>query len=162
MLCENIIDAGEIGICEPYILNMMDGNTVTFSMEMDPNILDFPIQSVNLNDNTNISLESLDNPICACNGEIVIIDDLIWAPGIGLEENSSSVSIYPNPAKDVLNVSKIAETGVLEVIDISGKVLLSQEINKDTQIHTSNYKEGVYLISFTSKNQRFTQLLSIN
>jgi len=162
MLCENIIDSGETGICEPYILNMMDGNTATFSMEMNPNILDFPIQSVNLNDNTNISLESLDNPICACNGEIIIIDDLIWAPGVNLEENIQSISLHPNPAKNVLNVSKIAHSGILELVDMNGKVLLSKEIDSDIQIDISNYKKGIYLINFRSEKKGFTQMISIN
>jgi len=138
------------------IYEMMDGNYVGVM-----GALSYPEEYYFTINNT-INILNPVSPICACNGVIYIIDDLIWAPGTGLEENSSSVSIYPNPAKDVLNVSKIEETGVLEVIDVSGKVLLSQEINKDTQIHTSNYKKGVYLISFTSKNQRFTQLLSIN
>ena len=161
VLCANIIDSEEAGMCTPYFFNMMDGNTTTFYMEMDPNIVDFPIQSVNIN-NTNISIESLDNPICACNGEIIIIDDLIWAPGINIEEYDQSVLIYPNPAKNVLNVSKIVELGVLEIIDMNGKVLLCEEIDNNAQIDISNYKKGIYLISFKSDHQRFREIISIN
>ena len=128
---------------------------------MDPNISDFPIQSVNIN-NANISLESLDNPICACNGDIVIIDDLIWAPGVSLEENRKVISIYPNPANNVLNVSKIVELGTLELIDMSGKILLTKEINHNTKIDISTFKKGLYLINFKSKNQRFREIISIN
>ncbi|MBE38061.1 MAG: hypothetical protein CMP50_05415 [Flavobacteriales bacterium] len=160
-LCADVILSGGIGTCEPYVMNMIDGNTAELTYTIDITAGDGfdAITVASIND---VNISNYPEGIPACNGSIYIINDLIWAPGIGLEENSSFMSIYPNPAKDVLNVSKIAEIGVLELIDMSGKVLLSQEINNDTQIHTSNYKKGIYLISFTSKNQRFTQLLSIN
>ncbi len=112
--------------------------------------------------NESINVLNPGEPICACNGVIYIIDDLIWPPGINLEENNQSISIYPNPAKNVLNVSPIAELGVLEMIDMNGKVLLTKEMDNNTQIDISNYKKGIYLINFKSDHQSFRKIISIN
>jgi uncharacterized surface protein with fasciclin (FAS1) repeats len=160
-LCADVILAGGIGTCEPYVMTMMDGNTagLTYTLNTTSGESFDAITATSIND---VNIVNWPEGIPACNGGIYIIDDLIWAPNVGLIENNSSISIYPNPAKNVLNISKIIETGILEVIDMTGKVLWSQEIKNDTQIYTSNYKKGIYLISFESKNQRFTQLFSIN
>ena len=114
--------------------DMLDGNTIYIQGGGE-----IPNNTIGII-NENINVMNPGEPICACNGIIYIIDDLIWPPGINLEENHQSVPIYPNPAKNVLNVSKIVETGVLEVIDLSGKVLLSQEINNiSTTVNTNKF-----------------------
>ena len=160
-LCADVMLAGGIGTCEPYVMTMMDGNTAELTYTLDTTAGESfdAITATSIND---VNIANWPEGIPACNGGIYIIDDLIWAPNVALVENSSSISIHPNPAKNVLNVSKITETGILEVVDMTGKVLLSKEINNDTQINTSNYKKGVYVISFQSNNKRLTQLLSIN
>ncbi len=101
-------------------------------------------------------------PICACNGLIYIIDDLILAPGLNLAENEQNILIYPNPTEGILNVSKIIEKGVLEIRDITGKVVFSKEIKNQTQINTLNYKKGIYLVSFKSNSQSLLEIISIN
>ena len=92
----------------------------------------------------------------------IVSPDLPNVPGVNLEENSQSISLYPNPAKNVLNVSKVVDSGILELINMNGKVLVSKEINSDTQIDISNYKKGIYLINFRSEKAGFTQMISIN
>tara|TARA_B100001250_G_C19815438_1_gene798055 strand:- start:2249 stop:3004 length:756 start_codon:yes stop_codon:yes gene_type:complete len=139
-------------------MEMMDGNQAVFSCGVDPDIggLYALVNDVSLSD------LSFSNPICACNGSIYILDDLIWAPGVNLEENSQSLSLYPNPAKNLLNVSKVVDLGVLELVDMNGKVLLSKEIDTDIPIDVSNYKKGIYLINFISEKEGFTQMIAIN
>ena len=112
-----------------------------------------------LGNTTNI----LGDPICACNGLIYIIDDLIWPPGVNLNENTQKPILYPNPVENVLNVAKIIGNGILELKDITGKVVLSKEINDNNiQINTSKYKKGIYLVSFQGEIENFSQLISIN
>ena len=112
--------------------------------------------------NENINVINPGEPICACNGVIYIIDDLIWPPSINLGENSQSLSIYPNPAKNLLNISKVVEFGTLEIIDMNGKILLSKEVTNNNQIDISKYQKGIYLINFKSKNQSFRERILIN
>tara|TARA_Y100001968_G_C19351886_1_gene715093 strand:+ start:258 stop:1010 length:753 start_codon:yes stop_codon:yes gene_type:complete len=134
-------------------IEMMDGNQAIFTCGVNGVTLE-PYMAVN--DVTSTTT------ICTCNASIYILNDLIWAPGINLEENSQSLSLYPNPAKNVLNVSKVVDLGVLELVDMNGKVLLSKEIDTDIQIDISNYKKGIYLINFISEKEGFTQMIAIN
>jgi len=112
--------------------------------------------------NNTINVLNPGEPLCACNGVIYIIDDLLWPPSIHIDENSQNPVLYPNPANNVLNISKISQNGVLEIRDINGKFILSKEINQTTKINTEDYKKGVYIVSYTNLKQKFTQLISIN
>jgi len=67
---------------------------------------------------------------------------------IGLNENSGAqqISLWPNPAKDILNV--IVENGsaidYIELLDIHGKLVM-QERNTQT-INVSTLESGIYLV----------------
>ena len=102
------------------------------------------------------------SPICACNGLIYIIDDLIWAPVINLNENDQLLDIYPNPAKNTLNVSKITQSGVLSIINLNGRTVFSKVVDNKTIIDISKYQPGLYLVEFKSTHYSFTESLIIN
>ena len=151
-----------------YTLNMLDGNTSTLTGGYDTCSDDILPLSIN---NANISggnwvlqpWEDYYNPICTCNGYIYIIDDLIWAPGVvSLEENKNTLVLCPNPAKSVLNVSKIAEKGNLTILNTHGQIVFSQEVTKSVQINTSTYQSGMYIVNFRSENRNLTKSILIN
>ena len=141
----------------PFGLNMMDGNETQISIFID-DVFDglWTINDINIQ-------TDLFNPICACNGSIYIIDDLIWAPGVvSLEEDGNILELYPNPAKNLLNVSKINEKGVLKIMTAHGKTIFSKEVDNSIQINTSTYQPGIYVVNFTSKNQNFSKTVLVN
>ena len=152
-----------------YTLNMLDGNTSILTGGFDPCSMQVLPLSIN---NTNISGGNLVlqdfgqeyyNPICTCNGYIYVIDDLIWASDVvSLEENESKMELHPNPAKSLLNVSKIGEKGVLTVFNIYGEVVFLQEATNSIQINTSKYQPGMYLVNFKSQNQSSTESFLVN
>jgi uncharacterized surface protein with fasciclin (FAS1) repeats len=101
--------------------------------------------------------------ICACNGTIHIIDDLIWAPGvINLYEKTNSIELHINSSENTLNLSKITKEGEVKILDTSGKVVFSKNVNNHVNINTSKYKAGIYIINFQSAQQQLTKLISIN
>jgi hypothetical protein len=71
---------------------------------------------------------------------------------------SLSISIFPNPAKNYVNISVSAidnGSGQLELVDILGKVIYQQDISLSsgttvTRLDLSSYETGQYLIRFTS------------
>ena len=134
---------------EEYI--MMDNNPINITGTPNGLVID---------DNAYI-LNQL-SPICTCNGFIYIINDLVWPPNINLDENSNELFIYPNPTKNVLNVLKNTEDGKLQLLDLNGKVLLTKEINKATQINTEKYKPGTYFIKFQSEKEVLIEPIIIN
>lgn len=77
-------------------------------------------------------------------------------------DNDEFVKIYPNPAKDVLNI-KISDKNKdfqFELIDTLGHVLLKEE-NK-TQISVSQFPKGVYFGNFKINNKIITKKIIID
>ena len=72
--------------------------------------------------------------------------DIISNSASLVENGKEFITIYPNPAKDVLNVKKVSSEIVsFEIIDIVGKKVLEHEINnKYTAIDVSSFNTGSY------------------
>jgi len=113
--------------------------------------------------NDNVSILNHLSPICACNGVIYTIDNLIWPPNIGLDDElDQKISIYPVPTKHVLNVSGYDHGGILKIINNHGVTIYSQRIENHIEIDISNYRSGLYFIDFKSKHSHFTESVIIN
>lgn len=84
----------------------------------------------------------------------------IWELGedmsVGIDDIAANqlVSLYPNPANDVVTLKLIEPNSVanLSVHDVTGKVVFSQQISAKTSINTSNWKNGMYYLSVTDKD----------
>lgn len=80
--------------------------------------------------------------------------------------NKQSVTLYPNPAKDILYVS-INKRDVrvrISIFDILGKKILSKSLtSNESKIDISNLKKGIYLAQFeNSELVSYTQKLIIH
>ncbi|MBA3648282.1 MAG: T9SS type A sorting domain-containing protein [Chitinophagales bacterium] len=65
-----------------------------------------------------------------------------------------TVSIYPNPASDVLNISvnKEISNGTIIIHDINGRTMLSQMIMNNNQVDVSTLSPGVYIVEVRAEN----------
>ncbi len=67
---------------------------------------------------------------------------------------NSTLSTYPNPVKDILNVNLDAQSASneIEILNLTGKVLLSQQVNglKLVSIDTKELPAGIYVCRTTS------------
>ena len=65
---------------------------------------------------------------------------------IGIEElNLSTVFVGPNPTSDVLNVYLYNnEKATVEILDLNGKLISTQHIDKEAQMDVSKYSNGIY------------------
>lgn len=71
---------------------------------------------------------------------------------------ASNVSIYPNPASDVLNINSndtSIQIDAINIYDITGKNIFSQVGN--ASIDVSNFNNGMYIIEVISDNESVTQ-----
>lgn len=67
------------------------------------------------------------------------------------------VSIYPNPVHNVLHINLAGKTGVLEVLDITGKSILQKEILEDHPfIDVSVLRNGIYFVKVITDNHSIT------
>ncbi|NOX47532.1 MAG: T9SS type A sorting domain-containing protein [Chlorobi bacterium] len=56
----------------------------------------------------------------------------------------SDFLVYPNPGKDVLNISSGKDGLVIKLFDLNGKIILEQAFDKNTTINTGFLPVGVY------------------
>jgi len=75
-------------------------------------------------------------------------------PCTALAENSEAntqLNMYPNPVNNLLTLES-TEIALLSILDISGKVLVQQELHLGkNEIETSNLKAGVYFVQSANK-----------
>jgi hypothetical protein len=86
--------------------------------------------------------------------------------GIAAEDISDLFAVYPNPAKDVLNVDlkKGMKGLVIEVYDVLGQLVYSAKPSSSENrlvINTSALSSGVYFIRFNSDNGKGVKKLVI-
>ncbi|ANF52567.1 leucyl aminopeptidase [Chryseobacterium glaciei] len=85
---------------------------------------------------------------------------------LGVNEATSqssleSVKVYPNPAKDVLNVElpKKVKDFSLEITDVSGRTVFS--VQNQTKINVSSLVNGTYLCTIKTDNESVTRKVII-
>ncbi|MFA5781092.1 MAG: T9SS type A sorting domain-containing protein [Bacteroidales bacterium] len=95
--------------------------------------------------------------LITCNGtSYTIIKVAINSDVVGIKEPGCpkiSVSLYPNPAKDVLNIYSSAKIAGIKLFNVYGQLVLSSRVNSaNTAINIVNLADGIYL--FTDRNKR--------
>jgi hypothetical protein len=71
----------------------------------------------------------------------------------GIEENSMEVSVYPNPATDVLNIQLTENASSVSILGMDGKVVSTQVVNANTAtVNVSNLVSGVYFYEVVAEN----------
>jgi len=87
-------------------------------------------------------------------------------------ENSISANVYPNPFHNQLTIqynAEVKEDMIIEIIDLNGKVLLSntskddQVKNAEQQINTNELAPGIYYCRISNNySSSFTKLVKAN
>ncbi|WP_299123776.1 endonuclease [uncultured Winogradskyella sp.] len=77
-------------------------------------------------------------------------------------ELDTVLSLYPNPAKDIVNVniSNNIETRI-EIYDVLGKRIFIRKVNESMPIDISSLKSGIYLFKFIQENNTSIKKLII-
>jgi hypothetical protein len=91
----------------------------------------------------------------ASNGASMIVDFTETVTGIGSASDlSQKVSVFPNPASDVVNVYYPMADGSVNVTftNASGSMVMKQALQtEESQIDISNMQPGVYIVKFENK-----------
>ena len=87
---------------------------------------------------------------------------ILTGTGISLnrtEYNLKSISIFPNPANNVLNYSlgDFSQITDISIIDITGKLITPNFDLNSKSVDVSNLKSGVYFVRFASEGQFLTK-----
>ena len=74
---------------------------------------------------------------------------------VNLNENNTDVTIYPNPTSNAINiqVSNLRSVCFLNILDLSGRVLLSKELKgMNSFVNLLNLKKGMYYVSLNDED----------
>lgn len=77
-----------------------------------------------------------------------------------LETNTTSVTLYPNPFNDFINVSGLKSEFNYAIYDLNGKLIKNGESNTEsTQIETKSIASGIYFLKIISENESIVKKL---
>jgi hypothetical protein len=73
------------------------------------------------------------------------------------------ISVFPNPAKNYIEISSVDELTDVKIVDITGKILINYPLvrEKKMKIDLSEMNDGLYLLSITTKNGTSVKKISI-
>ncbi len=78
------------------------------------------------------------------------------------EIGNNGYSLYPNPASDIVNIAVEGSNGVVTVFDAIGNLVYSESMNSNqTQINTSEFVKGLYLIQIENNGSVISEKLTI-
>ncbi len=91
---------------------------------------------------------------------IVIISDesTTLAPTISKNDNTS---VSPNPTTGIISINLTGKYN-LQVIDLTGRVILDTKINNSTNIDLSNQKNGIYFVKLSNEKETVTHKIIKN
>lgn len=70
-------------------------------------------------------------------------------------EKPNNISVYPVPANDKLMISGVPANAMISVLDISGRVLLSQPLSADYSLEIGHLQPGTYMLVAQHQRCRF-------
>lgn len=87
------------------------------------------------------------------NFAVVKLIDGALSTSINVQTN---FSVFPNPTKDVLNITNIQKMDAITILDVLGKSIF-EKIESTSQIDVSRLQQGLYFIQILSQGKTFTQ-----
>lgn len=106
------------------------------------------------------TLTATDNQQCKVTAEVEVkvniceSEDTLGTDIVGLEDNllTQKVKVYPNPSSHFINIASdlVLNNAVVEIIDLSGRTLLSFNQIPNQAVDVSLLNEGIYFLSIQS------------
>ncbi len=92
---------------------------------------------------------------------IFMIDDIKFANSTNISnENTESVSMFPNPTTGILNIRNAGENSDIQIYNIMGELVLSAN-NISRTVDVSDLTEGTYIVKVISKDNVTTQKINL-
>jgi len=94
--------------------------------------------------------------------QTTMIDDLGVYVGIDDPELATEISIFPNPATNLVNVATGANLQEVRILNNSGQLVFNQQVDEQSlHVNTSNLQAGVYFIEIRTSAGVITEKLVI-
>ncbi len=159
-LSNAVIDFAEV---KNNHINTINGSGViaTFFIVTTDNLSGIETCNFDLSDITAITARQTYIAMTPVNDSVVIDPSVM--PGYNEHEPVLSFSMYPNPANDKVTVQTSSATQVIEICDMSGRVVKTIVPNGTTTVfETSSLANGMYLVNVKNGSSVITQKLTIS
>lgn len=74
------------------------------------------------------------------------------------EVENQQLAIYPNPAKDVLNIKNLADNQEVTIYSINGSVIMKTIASGNVEINISELRPGMYVVSAGNLVSKFIKM----
>lgn len=92
-----------------------------------------------------------------------LIDDINLSGSVGIDEQlQTEISIYPNPATDMLNVKAEIEVEQISILNTQGQEVYQEQLNRNAaQIDLSNFLPGLYFARIEADGKTYSKKIII-
>ena len=80
------------------------------------------------------------------------------APQSTEEIENQHLALYPNPAKDVLNIKNLADNQEVTIYSIDGAVIMKTIVSGNAEINVSDLHPGMYVVSAGNLVTKFIKM----
>jgi photosystem II stability/assembly factor-like uncharacterized protein len=140
---------GGNGINAGYIIQTADAGiswTIPYTSSNTFDCMDFPSDSVGY--------------VGGTNGAVIKFAGTIT--GIPNQPNESEITVFPNPAREYVEINNIDPGSKITLMDLSGQFIKQETAqNNSLELCLSDLTAGIYLLQITNQNQTVTQKLVI-
>ena len=74
------------------------------------------------------------------------------------EVEDQQLAIYPNPAKDVLNIKNLADNQEVTIYSINGSIIMKTIASGNAEINISELRPGMYVVSAGNLVSKFIKM----
>lgn len=148
-----------------YLLNYIDSLATLLEIPASRNYNKWPILGTYVWPNNFIGQtyqQEIDYMKSWVVGRLTWMDNNMFGscPNLGLNDNlKEEIVFYPNPSNSVVKIRGLAQSDILRITDIFGRVIMEQPVNNQTQIDVSGYENGLYI--FELKQQKLKSKILI-
>ena len=98
-----------------------------------------------------------------CEGEDAVVVEYSMCVGIDEDLVNSNVSLFPNPANDLVTFTAEGSTiAEVQIFDLTGKMIYSNYPSSSRlEVNTSNYASGTYIVKVITEKDAVTRRLII-
>ncbi|NVO02191.1 MAG: T9SS type A sorting domain-containing protein [Bacteroidetes bacterium] len=84
------------------------------------------------------------------------------ATGISNTDLDNNISVYPNPARNIININSTEKISNVKVMNVVGSTIYNEAVNSNNfKLNSSNYNAGIYFIQLDTKNGTITKKIQI-
>jgi len=148
----------------PVTFKDNNNNDVAFKLFMNPDKTILTIKPQQDFESNMVYTVTFGGGVIENNYDIELENDFTFSfsTGVtGITETKNNIIIYPNPAKNEINITN-ANNSIIEIYNILGNLVYSSENRKNTcTINISEFSQGSYVIRILYKNRIISKKINI-